>query len=453
MITGTGRTVLTQLNPTFVWDPFRNRAAGKGIEGNGHLKFDTIDADATVTTEAFSVWDSGNERFKVITPAANPEEVFGTAGYFSDGYVEQRWTATWNAVNLAFDVVAPTPVGSLYQETGVVADIMVGTTMGDVTVIDTGVDANDAVIEKSCSNSATYTRVYQFLIKSENGTSPVGIVTIGANVTAGTRTSSASTWCRKLPGSRGWWAVMLTAPLVTPVYVSINVTAGTGRWFVACPMSYSQWSSFENITRAPIPIDLGPTTYSRGLWYLKSTNAEIAIKQSGWLAMSVVLPDPSVSRGHLNYAGVGSYKSAYLLNLDSDLQRIRVTMSDSNDRLIVILGDTVPVYYAYLDCLSDWDGFAAMGIVACWEINNGSKYASLYVNGRKLDSVANPSAGWFPRGVTPAQLRIGTDSTTGEGSTAADCYISKVAMGNNILQRKDARVLSAHMKTIARGQI
>jgi hypothetical protein len=453
MISGIGRALLTQLNPTFVWDPFRNRAAGKGIEGNGNFKFDTIDADAITNTEAFSVWDAGNERFKVVTPAGNPEEVFGTAGYFSDGYVEQRWTATWNATNLAFAVVTPTPSGSLYQETGVTADIMVGTPMGDVTVIDTDVDANAAVIEKSCTNSTVTARIFQILVKSEDGTSPVGVVTVGANLTAGTRTSNAGTWCRKLPGTRGWWAVMLEAPMVTPVYLSLNITAGTGRWFVACPMFYYQWSTFENIPRAPIPIDSGPTTYSRGLWYLKSTNAEISIKPSGWLAMSVVLPDPSVSRGHLDYAGAGSYKVAYLLNVDSEFQRIRVSMSESNDRLVVILCETTPTYYAYLDCASDWDGFAAMGIVVCWEINNGSRYASLYVNGRKLDSVANPATGWFPQGIAPAQLCIGTDSTTGEGVTAADCYISKVAMGKNVLQRKDARVLSSYMKKIARGQI
>jgi len=451
MISGIGRTVLTELKPTFVWDALRSRASGLGIEGEGNFKFSLVDEDAITTTEAFTVWDSGNERFKVVTPDANPEEVLGSAGYFSDGYIENRWSATWDSANLGFAVTTPTPAGSIYQDTGVEADIVSGATLGDITVIDTEVDlVNDAVVEKSNTGNITYVKVFQILVRSEEDTSPVGVVTLGINTTGGTRTTSASTWCRKLPGSRGWWAVMMIAPLATPVYITLKITKHTGRWFLACPMFYTKWGTSENITRAPIPVDTGPTTYSRGFWLLNSTNSEVTIKPTGWLAMSVVLPEPSVSNGHLNYAGVGTYKTAYLLNLDCDLYRLRVSMSETYDRLIVSMGTTAGVNFAFLDCTSSWTGYAAMGIVATWEINNGTLYATLYVNGTKLDSVINP-VDWYPLALAPATLWIG--SNTGGSSSSADCYISKIAMGRKSIERKNARVLSSHMKNIARGQI
>lgn len=452
MIMGIGRALLLgQSNPTFVWDAVKARASGLGLEGEGNFKFTKTDEDAIPTTEPFCVWDSGGERFKVVTPSANPDDVFGSAGYFGDGYIQQRWSATWDAANLGFAVTTPTPAGSLYQDTGVQADIVSGATLGDITVVDTTVDlVNDAVIERSNVGSTGFTRVVQILVKSEAGTSPVGIVTLGTNTTAGTRTTSASTWCRKLPGSRGWWAVMLTAPLITPVYITLKITTNTGRWFLACPLFYNKWLTSENITRAPIPVTTGPTVYRRGLWYMTSTNAEVTLKPTGWLAMSVVLPDPSVSNGHLDYAGVGNYKIAYLLHLDCGLYRLRVTMSDTYDRLAVSMGTTAGVNFAFLDCPSDWQGYAAMGIVATWEINNGSKYAYLYVNGVKQDSVVDP-ADWYPQGLTPSTLWVGT--VPGGGNSAADCYISTIAMGRKPLQRKDARVLSVHMRDIARGQI
>lgn len=452
MVSGIGRALLLdQHQPTFVWDPLRARASGLGLEGNGDFKFTLTDEDAIPTTEPFCVWDSGNERFKVVTPASNPSEIFGSAGYFSDGYIQQRWSATWDSINLGFAVTYPTPAGALYQETGVQADIVSGATLGDLTVIDTTVDTElDSVIERSNVGSTGFTRVVQILVKSEDGTSPVGIVTLGTNTTAGTRTTSASTWCRKLPGSRGWWAVMLTAPLVTPVYITIKVTANTGRWFLACPLFYNKWTTSENITRAPIPVITGPTVYRRGLWYMTSTNAEVTLKPTGWLAMSVVLPDPSVSNGHLDYAGTGSYKIAYLLHLDCGLYRLRVTMSDTYDHLVVSLGTTAGVNFAFLDCPSNWEGYAAMGIVATWEISNGSTYATLYVNGIKQDSVANP-VDWYPTGLSASTLWVGT--VPGGGNSSSDCYISKIAMGRKTLRRKDARVLSVYMRDIARGQI
>lgn len=183
---------------------------------------------------------------------------------------------------------------------------------------------------------------------------------------------------------------------------------------------------------------------------MTSTNAEVTLKPTGWLAMSVVLPDPSVSNGHLDYAGVGNYKIAYLLHLDCGTYRLRVTMSDTYDHLVVSMGTTAGVNFAFLDCPSNWEGYAAMGIVATWEINDDNRYATLYVNGVKRDSVANP-LDWFPNSLSPSTLWVGT--VPGGGNSSADCYISKIAMGRHHLHRKDARVLSAHMRDIARGKI
>jgi hypothetical protein len=241
----------------------------------------------------------------------------------------------------------------------------------------------------------------------------------------------------------------MTAPLATPVYISVKATKHTGRWFLACPMFYSKWTTSENITRSPIPVETGPTTDSRGFWRLTSTNSEVTIKTVGWLAMSIVLPDPSVSNGHLDYAGVGSYKIAYLLNLDCGTCRLRVAMSDTYDRLAATLSDGITTI-AHLSFPADWNGYAAMGAVVTWEINNGNTYATLYVNGIKVDSTFNPVL-WYSQGLPPATLWVGAN--TGGSSSSADCYISKIVMGRKYLHKRYARTLSAHMRTIARGQI
>ena len=163
--------------------------------------------------------------------------------------------------------------------------------------------------------------------------------------------------------------------------------------------------------------------------------------------MSVVLPDRSVSNGHTDNAGAANYKFLGLLNLDCDTWRLRVSMSDTYDRLVVTLGSTAPVNFAFLDGPTAWNDFAAMGIVVAWEQTNTSTYANLWVNGEKLDGVSDPAT-WYPETPTAGTLLIGISDTDG---TPAECMISKVAYGTNHINRSTARALSARMRDLARG--
>jgi hypothetical protein len=452
VIQGMGRTVLfNQYSPTFVWDPLRGIAAGKGLEGDGNFKFTLVDADARPTTEHFSVWNAGNERFEVVSLGTNPEACLGTAGYFSDGYIQQRWTASWDAANLGFAVVAPTAAGALYQDTGVKPDIIDDTAHGDTTVLDTSLDlVNDVVVERSNTGSTSFQRVFQILIKSETDLSPETNVTIGINTTAGTRTTS-TTWCRKLPGSRGWWAIFYIASLATPLYLSVKAKANTGRWFLSCPMVYNKWLSTENTLRAPIPAYTGSLTESRGQLYVKSTNAELAMRPNGWLAMSIVMPEPSVSNGHVDYAGVGQYKSAYLFDWLCGIYTIRVFMSETYDTLAVWIYDNVPTTIAYLSFPITWEVFNAFGAVVTWRVDDWYAYAHLFVNGIKVDSAeAVPLDPWIPSGLAKGDITIGTQLPT--GGTSAECFISKVALGSQVMEKRDAKILSSYMYDIARGK-
>ena len=456
-IQGAGwQRVLRAARPTFAWDALRsNRALIAGQTGTSipiTVDFPTTDDP---DTNPWCVWDPGDGRFRQVTKAGNPGEFIGAAGHFYDGYLRNYFPVAWADATLGFAVVTPTASGCLYQETGVSPDIVIGTTHGDVTVLDTDEDAtNDTIVERTVPKNGTYNRMLQVLVKSEDDLDPATYVKLGLNTTADTRTLSSSTWCRKLPGTRGWYAVMLGAGTGTGnYYASIGITKETGRWFVAAPIWYSRYSTFENVTRNVVPVDAGPTTYKDAQWFIATNTAQDGpnLTACGWLAMSVVLPDRSVSNGHLDYSGAANYKFLGLLNTEDGTNRLRVSMSDTNDHLVVSIGTIAGVNGAYLDCSDDWLDFGAMGIVATWFVRDATYYAALYVNGQKLDSVATASpAAWFPQVATAwDKTYIGA---SGNDGTAAECWISRVAMGRSILHRARARALSAAMQQMARGQ-
>ena len=271
---------------------------------------------------------------------------------------------------------------------------------------------------------------------------------MGINATANTRVTDGATWSRKLPGSRGWWAIILSIPAGTGTqYLSLSFKSGTGRWYISAPMFFNAYSTFENIVHAPIPCYTGPTHYSRGQWNCRTTINEFSLGPTGWLAMSIVMPDRSISNGHLDYAGAANYTYACLFTWMSFTYRIRVIMSDSSDHLAVQL-DNDGTSFAFLDFGDDWNDFEKIGMVVTWGISNGINFASLYVNGKKLDSVVGASD-WFPQDLGASIPYIGSEGDS-DPSPAADCWIPRLALGKSPMHRSQARVLSLKMRDFAR---
>jgi hypothetical protein len=438
-------SVLNPYNPCFIWDPYSPEyALGDGYQGGGRVDFTVNDIDSISTSEEFSVWDAGNERFQITTPSTK-DNVLGSVGDFSDGTTESFWSSPWSTTTLGFAVVSPTSSGMLVQDS-VPADIIVGGTMPNRTYVDT-TEVDDTVIERSNARSATYRRCFQILVKSNDGLEPLtGNVLVGINASSGTRSTSASTWYRKLPGSRGWWAVMLTIEAGTGTqYLSLKFKAGTGRWYIAAPMFYNAYSTFENIVHGPIPCYTGPTSYARGQWNCYTKTSEFAISPAGWLAMSMVLPDRSISNGHLTYAGDAEYGFSGMFSWISSTYRIRMIMSDSLNHPVIQLDDG-GVSFAYLDFGENWQDFEKIGLVVTWGTSNGSNYASLYINGKKIDSVVD-AINWFPQNLAASTIYIGSDGLDG---AAADCWIPRLAIGRRPMHRSTARVLSLKMRDFAR---
>jgi hypothetical protein len=428
---------LESCRPSFVWDPYRPTHSYRGVD------FTVEDIDV-IGNEPFTVWDSSNERFKFVYPSTQPNEVLGSIGDFSDGKVQSWWSSYWTSANLGFSVSNGTPAGYLGQLAGTAPDILDTILSMDVTYVDTD-ESNDSFIERSQNRSATYARVLQVLVKSVDSHSAVDNVEIGFNTSAGTGTTSSDTWSVALPGSRGWYAVMFLCPTGgSPIYVTMKFKVGTGRWLLAAPSFYSQWSTMENIVRAPMP-KFDATYYNRGQYQVLTTNEEFAIPVSGWLAQSIILPDRSISNGHLDYSGAAAQSFAGMFSWLSGTYRIRTIMSSSSYHLGVQL-DNGGTSFAYLDLGDDWVDFEKIGLVVTWGISNGSEFANLYVNGKKYDAVFGPSD-WFPNNLAASTIYIGAD---GDGGAAADCWINKVALGRKPLHRSKARELSLYMRNSIR---
>jgi hypothetical protein len=392
---------------------------------------------------------NGHKQWKFMTDgidtAAGKDRCLGSVGAFYKN--SQNYQTSYTTSKYNYAVVAPTAAGQLTEDgaafPSIARDPDIATSRYRV-YLDSSLDlVNDCIVEKSQARSPSYLRQFQVLVRGENGIEdPAGIVTLGWNAASGSRATSTPVF--RSMGYDGWWAasILVAANAATAGYGSISVKANNGKWEFAFPGFFNQYTGSERITRAGWPASVARYQYA-----VKTSVAEMCLRPSGWLAMSVVLPDRSVGNGHTDNTGAANYRFLGLLNLDCSTWRLRVSMSDTNDHLVVNLGDTAGVNFAYLDGLVDWNDFAAMGLVATWEEVNMIKYATLWVNGERLDGVSAPAT-WYPVAPTPSTMYVGISAV---GGSPAECMISRVAYGTNRLNRATARALSARMRDLARG--
>lgn len=458
MIPGVEGTALGALlnaaKPSFLWDATKaGTALGTGIAGDGNMLVTITNEDAqTITGWSHNIWDPSLNQIRTISLDTDADKLLGPCGEFTEGLLTNSMGSVLATAKHGFAVVTPTVSGALIEHATDYPDILYnGSTWHcKVTQLDTTLDAvNAVVIEKSQARSSSFIRCFQLLIRNDNGvTSPDGNIELGWNTTAGTRTTSVPVF-RQLPTSpvdRGWYSATIAVPLdvVTAGYISVKAAADSGIWHIAYPQWYSKGASMERVTRLAGPVN---STDPRGQWQVHTTNAELRLGSAGWLAASFVLPDPSISNGHVDYTDAGNYKFLGMLNLDCGLYRMRLSMSDTYDHPVVSLGTTAGVNFAYLDFPTAWESFHAFGMVCMWEISNGSLYAILYVNGVKVDSAVDP-IDWFPATLAPGTLYVGTSGAAG---TSAEAWISRVAYGRNRIGRTQARILSRHLQKLARG--
>lgn len=447
-LVGAGASAILRLRPRFYWDALRAQQAVGPAKAGGPMLAEVYETTATASSAKWLTMN-GHKQWKFMTDgidtAAGKDRCLGSVGAFQKNTTNYQTSYATSKYNYA--VVAPTAAGQLTEDAAefpsIARDPDIATSRYRV-YLDSSLDAvNDCIVEKSQARSATYLRQFQVLVRGPSGVEdPDGVVTLGWNAAAGTRTTETPVF-RSL-GYDGWWAVsiLVAANVSTAGYASISVLADSGIWEIAFPGFFAQYLGSERITRAG-----WPRTDARYQYAVKTSVAEMCLWPSGWLAMSVVLPDRSVSNGHTDNAGAANYKFLGLLNLDCDTWRLRVSMSDTNDRLVVSLGTTAGVNFAYLDGLVDWNDFAAMGIVATWEEVNMVHYANLWVNGERLDMVSAPAT-WYPETPTASTMYVGISEVNG---APAECMISKVAYGTNRVNRATARALSARMRDLARG--
>jgi hypothetical protein len=444
-LSGVGlQAILTSCNPTFVWDAFRaGTCIGKSLTDTGRIDLTIVDNDA----RGDSVWLRWSDnKLELMSDHSGTdlgkEILFGPCGEFYGGTTTGTVTF-WNLTNMLFSEVSPTTSSSIVIDTGNFPDILKEQYVHcDRFYLDSDYDlVNDTVIERTMSRSATYNRHYYIFVKQSGGTDPTGIVELGWNATSGTRTTEAP-WIRRMPNSDWYMCGIIVPNGLATGYGSVKIIAGNGEWDIACASMHNIYTEHERIPRTSVY-----QSYERGKWDVHTTNAELKLKSCGWIAMSIVLPDRSVSNGHTDFAGAASYDFGGIFNLDCGTYRLRVSMSGTYDQVVVNLGDTSGVNFAYLSGLTDWNDFAAIGLVACWEINNGNKYATLYINGEKLDSAYNP-VDWYPDDLATGTAYIGISGADG---SPAEAWISRVAYGTNPLHRSYARTLSYEMKKLCRG--
>lgn len=448
------QALLSSARPAFAWDARQaGRAIGAEAAGTGRMSVTLTDEDGYTTAGwYYNVWDDGLKKIRTITMDTDREQVLGSNGEFTDGYLSNSMGSSVATAKHGLAVVSPTVAGALITHATDYPDILYNSSAWHckVTQLDTSLDGTNAVvIEKAQARSSTYARCFQLLVRNDDrASSPDGNIELGWNTTAGTRTTSVPV-CRALPGSgeSGWFAVsiVVAANATTAGYISVKAAPGTGTWHIAYPLWYSIWSTMERVTRLAGPIN--STSNNRGQWQVHTTAAELALRPTGWFAAAVVLPDRSVSYGHTDFSGASNYRFLGLANLDCGTYRMRLSMSDTYDHLVLSLGTTAGVNFAFLDAPADWPDFGAFGIVGTWDQINQSKYATLYVNGVRTDAVADP-ADWFPSNSTPGTLYLGVSTAAG---TAAEAWISRVAYGRSHMRRATARALSRHLQTLCRG--
>jgi hypothetical protein len=437
-------SIFRDLKPCFIWDPMHMKI-GNGIakDGTSRVEF-SLSTNDTVTTDYVGAWSSSNERFEYTTEATDETKVLGSVGDFTEGYTYNYMLNDWSDTTLGFSVVSPTTSGQLSQ-LGTTPDIVSGVTHGNTTYVDTDSEAQAVVIEQTGSRSGTYNRVFQVLVKSVDGNNPSSSgVELGDNTSSGTRTTSSDTVWRALPGTRGWYCGYLQVPPSgSSCYISMSFPIDTGRWYIAAPMIYASWSSMQYILRAPVN-----DGQQRGDYIVGTANSDFAIPYSGWLAMSIIMPERSVSNGHLDYDGVAGFSTyGELFNWESGVQRIRVMMSTTYNNLVIQQDDNTD-NHAYHHFGDDWVDWEAIGFVLTWNKRDSSNYSYLYVNGKKIDTEFDPAT-WYPTGLSASNLYIGSD---GASLGFADTWIPRCAIGRRPLHKATARMLSLKMRDYATGR-
>jgi hypothetical protein len=448
-LVGTGEQAVLNLHPQLYWDA-RMAQQASGAYKNGGMA-PTMQVYETTAQVSSAKWLTMRNDKRAgfmrngIDTTAGKNECLGSVGAFYSSTT--NYFTAYTTAKYGFAVVTPTDPSQLTEDAADFPDIVRD---GDIATsryriyLDTSLDAvNDLVIEKAQVRSTSYVRTFQVLVRNTDGfTTPDGVVTLGWNDTAATRTTVATQF-RSL-GFNGWYsASILVASGTATGYLSIKATADTDIWEIALPLWFTSTSSIERVTR----LGLSAVTGARYKYAVRTGYYDITLRTSGWLAMSIVLPDRSVSNGHTNNLGAADYKFLGMLNLDCGTWRLRASMSDTYDQVVINLGDTSGTNFAFLNGLADWNDFEALGIVATWFKSNGSTYAVLYVNGQELDSIEDPAT-WYPEACSAGIMYIGISDSDG---TVADTFISRVAYGSDRMHRSTARVLSLHMKNLARG--
>jgi hypothetical protein len=448
-LVGTGSQAILNLHPRLYWDA-RMAQQASGIDKSGGTSSQVEVFEATSQASSAQWLTMRNDKRmgfmrNGIDTTAGKNECLGSVGAFYVGTT--NYFTAYTTTKYGFAVVTPTDPSQLTEDAADFPDIVrdpdIATSRYRI-FLDTSIDAvNDCVIEKSQTRSATYVRTFQILVRNTDGfTTPDGVITLGWNATAGTRTTVATQF--RYLGFNGWYAAsILVAAGSTAGYLSIKATADTDVWEIALPLWFTSTSSLERVTRSGLSAASG-TRYHYGVRTVSPDN-NVALKTSGWLAMSIVLPDRSVGNGHTDNLGNANYKFLGMFNLDCDTWRLRASMSDTYDQVVINLGDTSGTNFAFLNGPVDWNDFEALGIVATWFKSNESTFAVLYVNGVKLDSVQDPAT-WYPQDCAAGGLM--TIGTTG---TIAETFISRVAYGDTRMHRSTAKMLSLHMKKLARG--
>lgn len=447
-LVGAGEQAILNLRPRLYWDARQAMHALGPAKAGGAAQTTIYETTAGSNTAKWFImrgWKRWAFMKNAMDTDAGLNECLGSVGAFYDATT--NYFTAYTTAKYGFAVVTPTGASQLTED---VADFPNILKDGDIATsryriyLDTSLDAvNDCVIEKSQSRSATLVRSFQILVRNTDGfTDPDGSIELGWNDTAETRTTVSPRF-RDLSFD-GWRvASILVSGGTTTGYLSVKAVADTGIWEIALPLWFTAGTSLERITRVGVCAD----GTARLKYALKTVNAEMVLRPTGWLAMSIVLPDRSVSNGYTDNAGASSYGFGGYLNLDCATWRLRVSMSDTYDRVVVNLGDTAGVNFAFLDGPSDWDDFAAMGIVVTWFTSNGSTFAALYVNGEKTDSVQDPAT-WYPQTGPAGTMYVGISADDG---SVAESFISRVAYGMDRMHRSTARALSLHMKKLARG--
>jgi len=436
---GQGMSVLTQLRPIFFWDALR------GVDcSGGPTQLQAVDNNAIGSTDYALSWDAGRGQF--VMRQSNSPLVFGACGEFSDGPLNNLWVGGWASDRLGFSDATSGAVVS--TDTATQAIHAVGLTAWSAVVdTDTGSGEAWAFVRAPFPLSTVYRRCGQVLVRSHSALAPsqaACAITLDSVPEATAKTDAyfggtVRNWlpnqADKAPADR-WFALRHTHPAnAGAASFWVRLPNNSGLWTLTYPACYSAYSTYEGIFRSPaIP------GWQRGGWYLRSVSSTVWMPPVGWVAVSVAIPDASASRGHRDHNNALNWGFAILFSWQANNgHRIRLLMSDTYDKLAFQIENNGTI--AYLDLPGDWYAWERLGIVVTWGYSNQKNYANLYVNGVKQDSEFDAATWINSTGI------LGTIGVGGEnnGSSMADCWVQRCAVGRGPLHRSQAAALSVAM--------